>query len=89
MCIYPQVKAEDAGVLIMLVHHSSSTNNPLFLTTLKGSYNDRGIWEALSERQKRHLLLVMHSLVVIQFLLLWAMEKPIYMYSIGFVQDHG
>ncbi len=56
MCIYPQVRAEDADVLIMLEHHSSSTNNPLFLTTSKGSYNVGGIREALSERQKRYLL---------------------------------
>ncbi len=56
MCIYPQVRAEDADVLIMLVHHSLSTNNPLFLTTSKVSYNVGEIREALSERQKRYLL---------------------------------
>jgi len=50
------VRAEDADVLIMLVHHSSSTNHPLFLTTSKGSYDVRRIREALSERQRRYLL---------------------------------
>ncbi|KAG7255643.1 hypothetical protein CRUP_008469 [Coryphaenoides rupestris] len=34
-----EVRAEDADVLVMLVHHSSSTNHPLFLTTSKGSYD--------------------------------------------------
>ena len=50
------MQAEDADVLIMLVRRSSSINNPLFLTTSKGSYNVRGIREALSERQKCYLL---------------------------------
>ena len=40
----------------MLVHHSSSTNHPLFLTTSKGSYDVGRIREALSERQRRYLL---------------------------------
>lgn len=40
----------------MLVHHSSSTNHPLFLTTSKGSYDVRRIREGLSERQRRYLL---------------------------------
>ena len=47
------MRAEDADILIMLVHHCSSTNYPLFLTTSKGSY---GVIEALSERQKHYLL---------------------------------
>ncbi|KAG0721570.1 hypothetical protein GWK47_000645 [Chionoecetes opilio] len=51
-----EVRAEDADVLIMLVHHSSSTNHPLFLTTSKGFYDVRRIREALSERQRRYLL---------------------------------
>ena len=50
------MRAEDADILIMLVHHCSSTNNPLFLTTSKGSYNVMRIQEALSERQKHYLL---------------------------------
>ncbi|KAJ8385110.1 hypothetical protein AAFF_G00192510 [Aldrovandia affinis] len=50
------VRAEDADVLVMLVHHSSSTNHPLFLTTSKGSHDVRRIQEALSERQRRYLL---------------------------------
>ena len=32
-----EVRAEDAGMLAMLVHHSSSTHFPVFLTTSKGS----------------------------------------------------
>ncbi|KAI3378567.1 hypothetical protein SNEBB_000965 [Seison nebaliae] len=40
----------------MLVHHCSSTNHPLFLTTSKGSYDVRRIRECLSERQRRYLL---------------------------------
>ncbi|KAJ8418649.1 hypothetical protein AAFF_G00001480 [Aldrovandia affinis] len=55
-----EVRAEDADVLVMLVHHSSSTNHPLFLTTSKGSYDVRRIQEALSERQ-RHYLLFCHT----------------------------
>lgn len=54
--LYFQVRAEDADVLIMLIHHSSSTNHPLFLTTSKGSYDVRRIRESLSERQRRYLL---------------------------------
>ena len=50
------MRAEDAEILIMLVHHCSSTNNPLFLTTSKGSYDVMRIREALSERQKHYLL---------------------------------
>ena len=53
---YFQVRAEDADVLVMLVHHSSSPNHPLFFTTSKGSYDVRRIREALSERQRRYLL---------------------------------
>ena len=54
--LYFQVRAEDADVLIMPIHHSSSTNHPLFLTTSKGSYNVRRIRESLCERQRRYLL---------------------------------
>ena len=54
--VFFQVRAEDADVLIMLVHHSSSIHHSLFLTTSKGSYNIREIQEALSERQRRYLL---------------------------------
>ena len=53
---YFQVRAEDADVLIMLIHHSSYTNHPLFFTTSKGSYDDRRIQESLSERQRLYLL---------------------------------
>ncbi|KAG0723030.1 hypothetical protein GWK47_043402 [Chionoecetes opilio] len=58
-----EVQAEDADMLIMLVHHSSSTNHPLFLTTSKGSYDVRRIREALSERQEAlpALLSCLHS----------------------------
>ncbi|XP_065906073.1 uncharacterized protein [Dysidea avara] len=52
-----EVRAEDADVLIMLIHHSSYTNHPLFFTTSKGSYDVRKIQESLSERQRRYLLL--------------------------------
>ncbi|KAE8301169.1 hypothetical protein D5F01_LYC01334 [Larimichthys crocea] len=51
-----EVQAEDADVLVMLVHHSPSTNHPIYLTTSKGSYDVRRIREALSERQRRYLL---------------------------------
>ena len=54
--LYFQVRAEDADVVILLIHHSSSTNHPLFLTTSKGSYDVRRIRESLSERQSRYLL---------------------------------
>ena len=53
---YFQVRAEDANVLIMLIHHSSYTNHPLFFTTSKGSYDFRRIQESLSQRQRRYLL---------------------------------
>ena len=51
-----QVRAEDADVLIMLLHHSSSTKYPLYLTTSNGSYDVKKIQEALSEKQRRYLL---------------------------------
>ena len=50
------MRAEDADVLIMLVHHCLSTTHSIFITTSKGSYNVRSIREALSERQKHYLL---------------------------------
>lgn len=53
---YFQVRAEDTDVLVMLVHHTSGSHHPLFLTTSKGSYDIRQIQESLSERQKRYLL---------------------------------
>lgn len=56
MMFYFQVRAEDADMLVMLVHHSSSTIHPIFLTTLKGSYDVREVREALSERQRCCLL---------------------------------
>lgn len=51
-----QVRAEDADVLIMLVHHSSSIHHPVFFTTSKGSYDVKEIREALPERQLRYLI---------------------------------
>ncbi|KAK1884623.1 Chromosome-associated kinesin KIF4 [Dissostichus eleginoides] len=51
-----EVRAEDADVLVMLVHHIPSTNHPLFFTTSKGSYDVRRIREALSERERCYLL---------------------------------
>ena len=45
---YLQERAEDADVLIMLIHHSSSTSQPLFFTASKGSFNVRRIQESLS-----------------------------------------
>ena len=41
----------------MLIHHCSITNHPLFFTASKGSYDIRSIREALSEKQRRYLLL--------------------------------
>ena len=43
-------------MLIMLIHHSSSTNHPFFLTMSKGSYNVKRIRESLCERQRCYLL---------------------------------
>lgn len=51
-----EVRAEDADVLIMLVHHQSSTSHPIFFTTSKGSYDVTKIKEALPERKRRYLL---------------------------------
>uniref|UniRef100_UPI00358E0096 uncharacterized protein n=1 Tax=Myxine glutinosa TaxID=7769 RepID=UPI00358E0096 len=51
-----EVRAEDADVLVMLVHHSSDSHHPLFLTTSNGSYDVRKIKESLSETQKSYLL---------------------------------
>ena len=53
---YFQVPAEDADVLVMLVHHSSDSHRSLFLTTSNGSYDVQKIKESLSERQKGYLL---------------------------------
>ena len=41
----------------MLIHHCGITNHPLFFTASKGSYDIRSIREALSEKQRRYLLL--------------------------------
>ena len=54
---FVEVWAEDAHVLAMLVHHNSSTNFPVFLTTLKGFYDVRKIRDVLCERKIRYLLL--------------------------------
>ena len=43
-------------MLIMLVHHSSDINHPLFVTTSKGSYDVKKIRESISERQRCYLL---------------------------------
>lgn len=51
-----EVRAKDADVLVMMVHHNSDSHHPLFLTTSKGSYGVRNIKESLSETQKRYLL---------------------------------
>ena len=58
--LYFQVQAEVADMLILLIHHSSSNNHPLFLTMSKGSYDVRKIQESLCERQ-RHYLLFSHA----------------------------
>ena len=50
------MRTEDTDVLVMLVHHSSSTNHPIFLTTSSGSYDVSKIQQGLSERQRRYLL---------------------------------
>ena len=55
------MRTEYADVLIILIHHSSCTNHPLFFITSKGSYDCRRILESLSERQ-RHYLLFCHAL---------------------------
>ena len=51
-----QVRAEDTDVLVMLVHHASRDSHPIFFTTSKGSYKTSSIREALSEEQRRYLL---------------------------------
>ena len=53
---YFQVQAEDADVLVMLVHHSSDSHHTLFLTTSNGSYDVQKIKESLSESQNGYLL---------------------------------
>ena len=53
---YFQVRAEDADVLVMMVHHSSDSHHPLSLTTSNGSCDVQKIKESLSERQKGYLL---------------------------------
>ena len=64
------VQAENADVLIMLIHHNSCTNH----TTLKGSY------DVMRIQKQRHFLLFCHSFaVVILFLPLPALEKPLYL----------
>ena len=77
---YFQVRAEDADVLIMLIHHSSYTNHPLFFTTSKGSYDDRRILESLKDRGST-CYFVMPLLVVMLFLPLPVMGKPLYLTS--------
>jgi hypothetical protein len=52
-----EVRADDADVLVMLVHHSSSTNHYIFVTTSKGSYDVRKIREAFPGKKWRYLLL--------------------------------
>ena len=54
--LYFQVRAEDADVQVMLVHHSTDNHHPLFLTASNGSYDVRKIKEYLSEIQKRYQL---------------------------------
>ena len=50
---YFQVWAEDADVLIMLIHYSICTNHPLFFS--KGSYNVKRIQKSLSKGQRCYL----------------------------------
>ena len=51
-----EVRAEDTDVLVMLVHHTSITNHPIFLTTSRGSYDVKKIRDALPERKRKYLL---------------------------------
>ena len=60
-----EVQAEDADVLAMFVHHSSSTYFPVFLTTSKGLYDVRKIRDALCERTRRYLLFC-HAFTVVR-----------------------
>ena len=72
---YLQVQAEDADVLIMLIHHSSSTSQPLFFTSSKGSWGSRNF--SLKDKDIT-CSFVMHSLGLTQFLPLLAMGKLLY-----------
>ena len=54
---YMEVRAEDAEVLVMLVHHSSNTNHSLFFTISKGSYDIRKIRELFVEERELPALL--------------------------------
>ena len=69
------MQAEDADVLILLIHHSASIIHPsTLLNHVNLSLKDRGAsW-----------CFVMPALVVIQFLQLGAMGKPLFL--TGFVQ---
>ena len=40
----------------MVIHHSSSTNHPLFFATTKVSYNVKRIRASLSEKQRKYVL---------------------------------
>ena len=88
LCCYPisyycQVRAEDTDVLIMLIHHSSYANHPLFFTMSKGSYDVRRSKNLCLKDRGATCYFVMPLLVVILFLPLPAMGKPLYL--TGFV----
>ena len=81
---YFQVWAEDADVLMMLIHHSSYTNHPLFFTTSKAVLMMSGESKNLCLKDRgATCYFVMPLLVVILFLPLPAMGKPLYL--TGFV----
>jgi len=50
-----QVRAEDADLLIMLIHHYSNINHPLYFSTSKGSFDIKNIPDMLTERQRCYL----------------------------------
>ena len=52
------VRAEDADVLIMLVHHTTTQHHQILFTTSKGSYKVDEIIASLTEQQRRFLLLL-------------------------------
>ncbi|XP_065886010.1 uncharacterized protein [Dysidea avara] len=79
-----EVWAEDADVLMMLIHHSSYTNHPLFFTTSKAVLMMSGESKNLCLKDRgATCYFVMPLLVVILFLPLPAMGKPLYL--TGFV----
>ena len=55
-----EVRAEDADVLIMLVHHITPQHHFVFFTTTKGTFNINQIKQSLTQPEQR-LLMLLHA----------------------------